>query len=662
MSKIQTVRLINIGYNNNAIRISDECFHMNGESTLLSLRNGGGKSVLVQMMTAPFVHKRYRDVKDRPFESYFTTNKPSFILVEWALDQGAGYVLTGMMVRRSQASEEESNENLEIVNIVSEYSSPCPQDIHNLAVVKKGKREMTLKNYSDCRQMFEEYKKNRAMKFFCYDMGNPAQSRQYFEKLSEYQIHYKEWETIIKKVNLKESGLSELFADCRDEKGLVEKWFLDAVESKLNKEKNRMKEFQDTLSKYVGQYKANQASIKRHDTIQLFKEDAARIREKAERYREAERGEQAQENLIANFIAELGRLHKEAEEEERNAEEGIEEILGRIAYVEYEKISSEIHKLDERRGKYTRDRDMLDSEREDLENQAEAIARTYHLLLCAKQDKITKEEQEELERIRQKLEISKKAEEELEPERLRLGYGLRVRYEKLLEDSREKCRENENARQQAEKESEDWKKKLSEVLQKMMENAAKAGTYESRTESYGEREESFNRRYNESLSRNILGEYDPGTLDIKASEYEKALEGNVRRRLRMREDQERAKEQKKSLVRSLEDMRAEQIRASAQKEQQEKLREEYEEELEDRRVILRYLDLDEKLLFEKDEILHASKRKLLEIDSIRRNLEKEEDGLQKEYKRLTEGKYLELSEEMESAFEEMGIHIVYGVA
>ena len=661
MSKIQTVRLINIGYNNNAIRISDECFHMNGESTLLSLRNGGGKSVLVQMMTAPFVHKRYRDVKDRPFESYFTTNKPSFILVEWALDQGAGDVLTGMMVRRSQASEEESNENLEIVNIVSEYSSPCPQDIHNLAVVKKGKREMTLKNYSDCRQMFEEYKKNRAMKFFCYDMGNPAQSRQYFEKLSEYQIHYKEWETIIKKVNLKESGLSELFADCRDEKGLVEKWFLDAVESKLNKEKNRMKEFQDTLSKYVGQYKANQASIKRHDTIQLFKEDAARIREKAERYREAERGEQAQENLIANFIAELGRLHKEAEEEERNAEEGIEEILGRIAYVEYEKISSEIHKLDERRGKYTRDRDMLDSEREDLENQAEAIARTYHLLLCAKQDKITKEEQEELERIRQKLEISKKAEEELEPERLRLGYGLRVRYEKLLEDSREKCRENENARQQAEKESEDWKKKLSEVLQKMMENAAKAGTYESRTESYGEREESFNRRYNESLSRNILGEYDPGTLDIKASEYEKALEGNVRRRLRMREDQERAKEQKKSLVRSLEDMRAEQIRASAQKEQQEKLREEYEEELEDRRVILRYLDLDEKLLFEKDEILHASKRKLLEIDSIRRNLEKEEDGLQKEYKRLTEGKYLELSEEMESAFEEMGIHIVYGM-
>ena len=288
MSKIQTVRLINIGYNNNAIRISDECFHMNGESTLVSLRNGGGKSVLVQMMTAPFVHKRYRDAKDRPFESYFTTNKPSFILVEWALDQNAGYVLTGMMVRRSQDTSEGNNENLEMVNIISEYSGPCEQDIHNLPVVKKSKKEMTLKNFTDCRQMFEGYKKERSRKFFCYDMTNAAQSRQYFDKLMEYQIHYKEWETIIKKVNLKESGLSELFADCRDEKGLVEKWFLDAVESKLNKEKNRMKEFQDTLEKYVGQYKENKSSIKRYDTIQKFKEEAVKIRERAQEYQRAE--------------------------------------------------------------------------------------------------------------------------------------------------------------------------------------------------------------------------------------------------------------------------------------------------------------------------------------------------------------------------------------
>ncbi len=159
MSKINAVRLINVNYNNNAIRISDECFHFQGDSTLISLRNGGGKSVLVQMMTAPFVHKRYRDAKDRPFESYFTTSKPSFILVEWVLDQDAGYVLAGMMVRRSQEVSGEGSEELEMVNIISEYRHPCLWDIHNLPVVEKKNKEITLKNFTACRQLFEQYKR-----------------------------------------------------------------------------------------------------------------------------------------------------------------------------------------------------------------------------------------------------------------------------------------------------------------------------------------------------------------------------------------------------------------------------------------------------------------------------------------------------------------------
>lgn len=260
MSKINAVRFINLDYNNRSIRISDEIFHLNGESTLLSLRNGGGKSVLVQMMTAPFVHKRYRDAKERPFESYFTTAKPSFILVEWILDQEAGYVLTGMMVRKSQEAGEQLSENLEMVNFICEYQRPCAQDIHHLPVVEKGKKEIRLKSFSACCQLFESYKKNkkdRAVRFYSYDMLNAAQSRQYFEKLREYQIHHKEWETIIKKINLKESGLSELFNDCRDEKGLVEKWFLEAVESKLNKDRDRIKEFQSLMEKYVALYKNN---------------------------------------------------------------------------------------------------------------------------------------------------------------------------------------------------------------------------------------------------------------------------------------------------------------------------------------------------------------------------------------------------------------------
>lgn len=278
MSKINAIRLINLNYNNDSIRIADETFRMNGENTLLSLRNGGGKTVLVQMMTAPFVHKRYRDTKDRPFESYFQTNKPTFILVEWELDAKEGYVLTGMMVRKNQnVSELQNPEKLEIIQFISYYRENCERDLYHFPVIDKKEDHMTLKGFVQCKKLFENYKKEFPTEFFAYDMSQPARTRQYFDQLHQYGIHYKEWEGIIKKINLKESGLSELFADCKEEKGLVEKWFLDAIENKLNKETNRVREFQTLMMKYIRQYRENQTKIERLENVSSFQKEASAL-------------------------------------------------------------------------------------------------------------------------------------------------------------------------------------------------------------------------------------------------------------------------------------------------------------------------------------------------------------------------------------------------
>ena len=50
-------------------------------------------------------------------------------------------------------------------------------------------------------------------------MNNSAQSKQYFDKLAEYQIYYKEWENIVRKINLEESGLSKLLPTARTRRG-----------------------------------------------------------------------------------------------------------------------------------------------------------------------------------------------------------------------------------------------------------------------------------------------------------------------------------------------------------------------------------------------------------------------------------------------------------
>ncbi len=184
--------------------------------------------------------------------------------------------------------------------------------------------------------MFEGFKRERGIPFFYYDMQNPSQARQYYGKLSEYQVFYKEWETIIRKVNLKESGLSDLFADCKDEKGLVQKWFLEAVEKKLNKEKNRMKEFQGIVEKYTAQYKDNQSKIKRRDTIEAFREEAQGARQDALRCQAAEEEVALHKNRIADFIRQVKLLLSAQQQNALDVAKRIEDIAAELSYLEYE--------------------------------------------------------------------------------------------------------------------------------------------------------------------------------------------------------------------------------------------------------------------------------------------------------------------------------------
>lgn len=661
MSKINAVRFINLNYNNQAIHISDETLHLNGESTLISLRNGGGKSVLVQMLTAPFVHKRYRDAKDRPFESYFSTSKPSFILVEWALDQAAGYVLTGMMVRRSQEAGEQVSENLEMVNFISEYREACLQDIHHLPVVEKGKKEIRLKSFSACCQLFESYKKDRSVQFFCYDMIQPAQSRQYFEKLREYQIHYKEWETIIKKINLKESGLSELFNDCRDEKGLVEKWFLEAVESKLNKEKNRMKEFQSILEKYVGQYKDNQSKIQQRDTVRRFKEEAVQIQKKAESYQAAADIEQEQENRIISFAGVIGSLRGRTGDEYEQALEKIREIQKQLERAAYEKISAEFYQYQKKQKYHVSSREMLEMEQEALEKEVRETEKKIHLLVCAKWQASVDEEKREWDVARERLSLHRKKTKDLEPEQRGLGYTLKCYYQERLEDNSAKEEENQQESSRIFQEIRQEKEKSAVLRQEMLEAVSRQGALSSQADAYDQQEESYNTRYQEQLVRSILGEYEPGSLENRMSAYEKELEEDTRKKADRRKNLENLGKEQYRLERELEDLREELLCARNQKEQQEARLEMFEQELEERRTILQYLDLEEDALFDLEKMIDVSGRKLVEISNIRRNLEKEENVLQKEHIRLTQGKVLELPQEFASMLQELGIPIAYGM-
>lgn len=661
MSKINAVRFINLNYNNNAMKINDECMQFSGKSTLLSLRNGGGKTVLVQMMTAPFVHRGKQKTKDRPFESYFTTAKPSFILVEWLLDGGAGYVLTGLMVRKNQEISEEKTDALEMMAIISEYKEPCMQDIHHLPVVEQNEKTMKLKSYNSCRKLFEDYKKDKKLSFFCYDMSSPAQSRQYFYKLMEYQINYKEWETIIRKVNVKESGLSELFSDCRTEKELVEKWFLEAVESKLNKEENKVKNFQEILEKYAGKYKNIKEQLKRRDAIQKFKEAAEEIQINAEDFLVKEGEKIEQEKVIAAFIARLNVLYEEAEIERERQEEGRKKLQEELEFLKYEQLSCEFHEKNREKRNHASNREMIDLEKESLLRKQEKIQKKVHVFLCAKQQEMVNEDKQEWEIRKEKAAISRTKEENLEPERNRIGGQLSGYYEYRLSDNKEKQEAIKKQKLQIRKDISQQKDILNEYREKTKKITESKGSFRSLVRGYDNIEIKYNSNYRENLSRNILGVYEAGMLDIKQEMYDKEQKKSIQENKEQKEKFENTTEGIHRTERAIEEKREKYFQKDSDIKQAEKEKKGYEQELEERKDILKYLELPEEKLFAREEILHKAKIKMQELSSRRRTLEKKEDALQKEYKLLVSGRVMELPDNLKEEFEKLDVPVVYGM-
>lgn len=661
MSKINTIRLINLNYNNNAIRVSDEIFQMNGESTLLSLRNGGGKSVLVQMLTAPFVHKQYRKTKDRPFETYFTTANPTFIMVEWTLDQGAGYCLTGMMVRKSQGMEEQSAEPLEIINFISEYTARCEHDIYHIPVVEKGKKEARLKTFQASRQLFELYKKDPSKKFFYYDMNQYAQSRQYFDKLSEYKIYYQEWENIIHKVNLKESGLSELFSDCKNEKELIEKWFLDTIQNKLNQEQDRMKEFQSIIDKFIRMYKDNKSKIERRDTILKFKEDMLAVEEKAKAYQETEERVNFLKNRIACFIKELSLMEEQTEQTQQELKEETKQCEARMAHILLEKLSMEIHNLEDELSLHTKQRDSIQAEQQELEEEIAKVEKIVHLYECARQQGIVEEQEKEYEFLTQRIDVSRKNEKELEPERRQIGGFLKKYYQSCLEETKELKQEKEKKYNKVEQEYQLQKEKAEKCEYEIKERIKAISACEARVEGFHQKEAEYNQRYKEQFARNILGDYEPGMLEIKKEQYESQQEKLFKECNEHIRKQEEIVEKRKSCQRDKEDKQKEkqemEFRLRLLKEEEQK----FEEQMTERQTIMKYLDLEEDFLWQQDKIMEAAERKMQEIDRVRTAMEQEKNAILKEWKKLTSGEVLELPEEFTELLNELSLHPVYGM-
>ena len=652
---------MNLNYNGNTIRIDDETFDLNGESTLLSLRNGGGKTVLVQMVTSLFVHKTYRDFGDRSFQNYFTTNQPTFIMTEWKLDEGQGYFLAGMMVRKCQNLEENNQEPLEMINFTGFYKDACEYDLDNIPVIDTSNGNKMLKGFGACKREMEQLKKKADAEFDYYDMCQPYQRTHYFNKLKEYQINYKEWETIIKKVNQKESGLSELFANAKDEKGLVEKWFLDAIENKLNQESNRIKNFQKLAYKFICQYRENQSKIKRKEIIEQYFTDAKELEEEIELYCQAGQELEQHKGEIAAFIHSVNEMVAELKKslEEKQQEE--EQFAQQLKQIEHEKISYDIYQLEDEKTEYVQNRVASEMRINSAVYAKEQADRELCKYQCARLFEEATDFREQISQWREQIRMLTEEQKDRSEEREQLGSMLYTYYKNEEAKCMEKVQQHQKQIEDFEKEKQDTLCKKAQETEAAKENALNIGTLQQKLKGYDITEQKFNKKYEQNFARNMVGEYETATFELATKKFQdEALEAKngysrcAEKQMTLKKEAEKINQQKEeiqvSYLRGVHEF--EKINALLGRMQEEEIR---------RRTMMQYVEAPDSELDEKILLMERFERKIGELVLVQDELKQKRSLLEKEYENLKQGKVVELSEAIIGFFEEQNISFLYGM-
>jgi hypothetical protein len=663
MSKFNSVRIINLNYNNNSMKIDDETFHFAGESTLMSLRNGGGKSVLVQIIMSLFIkNKRYRSTTDRDFSGYFSSAVPTYIMVEWQLDGGENYVLTGMMVRKKiNSSDEDSRDDLEIVNFIHEYRDKGKYDISSIPLIEVTDGVRKVRGFVSTKQLFEKFKKDKSVNFNYYDMTSHPQTNSYFDRLCDYDINYKEWESIIRKLNLKESGLSELFTNSKNVAGLVEKWFLKVVEDKLNKEESKIKNFEKIVLKYIKQYKENKTKIDKKAAIDEFFIDADSIRLKAMNFCEAKDKTLDHENRIANLAAVIGATLEELGSHRNLAQESISTLKMEIDDILYSKMSLKAYNGIDEAVNIESEMNGI-SEKIQKEHETKELARfQISVMECAKLHKEYKDFSSEVQEIENMLEILSRKYKDYGMERNDLGYTLKEYYlaeKNTIEDTLSNIESNIT---NLNEKNMLLKSKLQELRAKQNGLNRVMGELSQKIKIFTDKEKEFNKLYDEDLMRNITGYYDSNALIMLDKKCRTYLGELIKAIEETRENIINNEELKKTKERDEKDKIEAKTRAASELENVRQKVLEYDNEILAVKDILKYIDFEETEVFNKHSIISEFDKRISRMNAENLIMQLEYEQKKDELRKLQTGKMVELGRELEQELDKRDISFVYGM-
>ena len=386
MPQISKVRIVNFNYNDGKRLIADELYDFASKekddalNVLINLANGGGKSVLVQLMMQPIIPKA--KVAGRKIESFF--NKASdhcFVLIEWIKDNSTEKLLTGIAMSASESSttEDDSSRGMAVkyYTFYSNYTSySSPYDIANMPLSKKENGRFVAAEFDAVRTLAR--KSNGVLNYYVAD-DNPKWQK----KLAEYGLIQSEWR-MMEKLNSEEGGLSKFFGDFKTSDHLVDRLLIPTIESKLNqthsKEDNSLATM---LLSYANQYASKQEVIREKEIYEAFSKELTALLPQAESLWNANDALEKCIRELFGFSDALSAKLDECKSLQEKYASDIEELDRKSARIEHERASLLFYKAKEAFELALKSYDEATSEEQRVSLQLENSTHKKLVLECA---------------------------------------------------------------------------------------------------------------------------------------------------------------------------------------------------------------------------------------------------------------------------------------
>lgn len=439
MPLLNKVRFVHLEYNYGRNVIPDTILDIDGISTLLKMENGGGKSVMTQMLLAPYIPARLRNFPKRPFADYFRDTKPAFIVQEWLKDAGAGKFCIGLMASRKMNPDLDSQEKINLYAWIAEYDTDVEFSLNNLELIdlqSNGRR--AYKSFQSSKTMLENFAKSNPNRFALYNLTNSSHRQVYLSRLEELGIDQGEW-IQMRQFNQEESGLAKFCESYDTEIKLLRQVLIPAAAAKIDKEAsleevNHVAHFQAMTTEFVDLQAKNKENLKALSELLEFKDKLNSFYTQSLSLRDEYVDLQATGEQIDAFARGISNALTSFSRETETLDALINQAKKDLAHLEYEKLSKEWYSYDTKRQTLQGDSEKIANELKLTQDATVALEHYQGQLACADKFQKIVEYESTYREYSEKAKSAQLPHEEITKKRDRYGSRLYSLYSKQLEE------------------------------------------------------------------------------------------------------------------------------------------------------------------------------------------------------------------------------------